>query len=110
LYFLFQAEDGIRDFHVTGVQTCALPISRTGASYAEALAEAQRLGYAEADPTEDVTGKDAAAKMAILARLAFGTPVHLDEVPHERSEERRVGKGCRSRRTSWLHKKISKRL
>ena len=33
------------------------------------------LGYAEADPTEDVTGRDAAAKMAILARLAFDTPV-----------------------------------
>jgi homoserine dehydrogenase len=55
-------------------------MARTGASYADALAEAQRLGYAEADPTEDVTGKDAAAKMAILARLAFGAPVHLDEV------------------------------
>ncbi len=58
-------------------------MARTGASYADALAEAQALGYAEADPTEDVTGKDAAAKMAILARLAFGAPVHLDEVPHE---------------------------
>ena len=58
-------------------------MERTGASYADALAEAQALGYAEADPTEDVTGKDAAAKMAILARLAFGAPVHLDEVPHE---------------------------
>jgi len=58
-------------------------MARTGASYEEALADAQRLGYAEADPTEDVTGKDAAAKMAILARLAFGTPVHLDDVPHE---------------------------
>ena len=46
-------------------------MARTGATYEEALAEAQRLGYAEADPTEDVTGKDAAAKMAILARLAF---------------------------------------
>jgi homoserine dehydrogenase len=55
----------------------------TGASYAEALAEAQRLGYAEADPTEDVNGKDAAAKMAILARLAFNTPVHLDDVVFE---------------------------
>ena len=41
------------------------------------------LGYAEADPTEDVNGKDAAAKMAILARLAFDTPVHLDQVPYE---------------------------
>jgi homoserine dehydrogenase len=55
----------------------------TGASYADALAEAQELGYAEADPTEDVNGKDAAAKMAILARLAFNTPVHLDQVPYE---------------------------
>jgi homoserine dehydrogenase len=58
-------------------------MERTGASYADALAEAQHLGYAEADPTEDVTGKDAAAKMAILARLAFGAPVHLDAVPYE---------------------------
>ena len=46
-------------------------MARTGATYADALARAQELGYAEADPTEDVTGKDAAAKMAILARLAF---------------------------------------
>jgi homoserine dehydrogenase len=55
-------------------------MARTGATYAAALAQAQELGYAEADPTEDVNGKDAAAKMAILARLAFGTPVHLDQV------------------------------
>ncbi|MDQ4041192.1 MAG: homoserine dehydrogenase [Actinomycetota bacterium] len=58
-------------------------MARTGATYEEALRQAQELGYAEADPTEDVTGKDAAAKMAILARLAFGTPVHLDQVPYE---------------------------
>jgi len=58
-------------------------MARTGASYEDALGEAQELGYAEADPTEDVTGKDAAAKMAILARLAFGAPVHLEEVPYE---------------------------
>ena len=58
-------------------------MERTGASYADALAEAQRLGYAEADPTDDVTGADAAAKMAIIARLAFGAPVHIDDVPHE---------------------------
>ena len=54
-----------------------------GASYDEALAEAQGLGYAEADPTEDVTGKDAAAKMAILARLAFNAAVRLDQVSYE---------------------------
>jgi homoserine dehydrogenase len=58
-------------------------MERTGASYEEALREAQELGYAEADPSEDVSGKDAAAKMAILARLAFGAPVHLDQVPYE---------------------------
>jgi homoserine dehydrogenase len=58
-------------------------MAETGASYDEALAEAQRLGYAEADPTEDVNGKDAAAKMAILARLAFNSPVHLDDVRYE---------------------------
>ncbi len=58
-------------------------MAETGASYDDALAEAQRLGYAEADPTEDVTGADAAAKMAILARLAFDTPVHLDDVRYE---------------------------
>jgi homoserine dehydrogenase len=58
-------------------------MARTGASYEAALAEAQRLGYAEADPSEDVNGRDAAAKMAILARLAFSTPVHIDQVVYE---------------------------
>jgi len=62
-------------------------MARTGATYADALADAQRLGYAEADPTEDVNGKDAAAKMAILARLAFDTPVHLDQVVCEGIEQ-----------------------
>ncbi len=58
-------------------------MAETGATYDEALAEAQELGYAEADPTDDVNGKDAAAKMAILARLAFDTPVHIDDVRYE---------------------------
>ena len=58
-------------------------MARTGASYGDTLAEAQRLGYAEADPSEDVNGRDAAAKMAILAWLAFSTPVHLDQVRYE---------------------------
>jgi homoserine dehydrogenase len=58
-------------------------MARTGATFSEALAEAQRLGFAEADPAEDVDGRDAAAKMAILARLAFDTPVRLDQVRYE---------------------------
>jgi homoserine dehydrogenase len=58
-------------------------MARTGAGYEEALRSAQELGYAEADPTEDVTGKDAAAKMAILARLAFNAAVRLDQISYE---------------------------
>lgn len=54
-----------------------------GADYADALAEAQALGYAEADPTADVGGLDAAAKAAILAELAFHTRVSLDDVSCE---------------------------
>lgn len=52
----------------------------TGVSFNDALAEAQRLGYAEADPTADVGGEDAAAKAAILAHLAFHAPFTLDQV------------------------------
>jgi homoserine dehydrogenase len=58
-------------------------MARSGLTYEQALGQAQELGYAEADPTDDVTGRDAAAKMAILARLAFSTPVHLDQVVYE---------------------------
>ena len=68
---------------VNGTSNYILTEMSNGSSYAEALAEAQRIGYAEADPGDDVTGRDAAAKMAILARLAFGAPVHLDEVRYE---------------------------
>jgi homoserine dehydrogenase len=58
-------------------------MARLGITFDAALAEAQRLGYAESDPSDDVDGRDAAAKMAILARLAFGAPVHLDQVRYE---------------------------
>jgi homoserine dehydrogenase len=54
-----------------------------GSPYAEALAEAQALGYAEPDPSADVSGADAAAKTAILASLAFGSWVGIDDVYHE---------------------------
>lgn len=52
----------------------------TGASYEEALAEATRLGYAEADPTADVEGHDAASKAAIMASLGFHTRVKFEDV------------------------------
>lgn len=54
-----------------------------GAEFADVLADAQRLGYAEADPTADVEGYDAAQKAAILASLAFHTTVPLDAVHRE---------------------------
>jgi len=55
-------------------------MSEHGADYQVALAEAQQLGFAEADPTADVQGHDAAAKIAIIASIAFGTTVRLDDV------------------------------
>jgi homoserine dehydrogenase len=58
-------------------------MSERGWSYEEALAEAQRLGYAEADPTADVEGHDAAAKCAILASIAFDTRVTTEDVYRE---------------------------
>src|SRR5207302_8645786 len=58
-------------------------MSEEGASYTEALAEAQSLGYAERDPTADVEGFDAAAKAAILATVAFGVRVVAGNVCRE---------------------------
>lgn len=49
-----------------------------GLSFADALADAQRLGYAEADPTFDIEGVDAAHKLSLLSSLAFGVPVQFD--------------------------------
>ena len=58
-------------------------MSTSGAGFAEASEEAQALGYAEADPTADVEGFDAAAKAAILAGLAFHTRVTAADVYRE---------------------------
>ncbi|MFM8853357.1 MAG: homoserine dehydrogenase [Acidimicrobiaceae bacterium] len=55
-------------------------MSEVGADYSVALAEAQQLGFAEADPTADVVGHDAAAKIAIIASIAFGTTVRAEDV------------------------------
>jgi homoserine dehydrogenase len=58
-------------------------MARAGLPYDAALAQAQELGYAEADPTDDVGGADAAAKMAILSSIAFHSRVGIDDVPYE---------------------------
>ena len=65
---------------VNGTTNFILTEMERGATYADALAEAQRRGFAEADPTDDVSGADAAAKMAILATIAFGSRVTLADV------------------------------
>jgi homoserine dehydrogenase len=72
-----QAIQGILNGTSNYILTAMAESDRT---YAEALADAQRLGYAEADPTLDVDGTDAAHKLAILAHIAFGVPVPVSAI------------------------------
>lgn len=75
------ASDRVRSIHaiINGTSNFILTaMSAEGRSYGDALREAQRLGYAEADPTMDVKGTDAAQKLAILMSLAFGTAFAFD--------------------------------
>lgn len=58
-------------------------MTEKGAGYAEVLAEAQALGYAEADPTADVEGLDAARKLAILSSIAFNRRIFFEDVSVE---------------------------
>src|SRR5690606_39586724 len=97
-FFFFQAEDGIRDFHVTGVQTCALPI------FPEAILWAQRrAGYLSTGdaipPTWQAAVLDVLRPEFLIGMAAFWTMAAL------RSEERRVGKECRSRGATYIKKK-----
>ena len=66
---------------VNGTCNFILSAMENGADYPEVLREAQRLGYAEADPAADVDGGDARAKLCILARLALGAEVSANDVP-----------------------------
>ena len=67
---------------VNGTTNFVLTEMEAGKTYGEALADAQQRGYAEADPTDDVSGADAAAKMAILATVAFNSRVDLEDVDY----------------------------
>src|SRR5688500_19222110 len=90
IFFFFPAEDGIRDYKVTGVQTCALPISPT--TIASYMVPSRRFSAAAGDdrPTP-----------------SFGHARHRYHERSPRSEERRVGKECRSRwgPCQWKRKK-----
>src|SRR5690606_40428408 len=95
VFFFFQAEDGIRDFHVTGVQTCALPICLSVTAIAQVNAEADQALADYDAPTkaelDTAIGSLATSLAAINTKL--GSPA--------RSEERRVGKECRTRRATY---------
>src|SRR5690606_39546916 len=89
-FFFFQAEDGIRDFHVTGVQTCALPI------YA-LMPDDRRFSYCMG-----ILFIRATKEAAHVGRLTWGglqgcSGLSIHDIVKIRSEERRVGKECRSR-------------
>src|SRR5690606_41100580 len=88
--FFFQAEDGIRDFHVTGVQTCALPIF-----------DFERKSLCTVELAKDLIPNQPSYSLGKLVR-SLGIPVAdrhraAGDAMATRSEERRVGKGCRSR-------------
>src|SRR5260370_5603403 len=92
VFFFFQAEDGIRDSSVTGVQTCALPISPTER---RPIAEAQfGEGGRRLDTKDDQRIK---AECGDVAEIAGQRREGREEHSDPRSEERRVGKECRSR-------------
>src|SRR5256885_12953299 len=91
VFFFFQAEDGIRDYKVTGVQTCALPIC-----------EGKRTLVCEVNARERIAGllgrPETGAQITSLEENLWGVDVRPGEAMREyRSEERRVGKECRSR-------------
>jgi homoserine dehydrogenase len=82
---MVQGLSGDRIRRISGIVngTCNFILSsmETGANYGEVLANAQRAGYAEADPSADVDGFDARAKLCILARLALKAEIHPENVP-----------------------------
>ncbi len=68
---------------INGTTNYILTQMQDGQPYAEALAEAQAKGYAEADPTGDVEGYDAAGKLVILANVLMGAPISLGDVERQ---------------------------
>src|SRR5256885_8757940 len=90
-FFFFQAEDGIRDYKVTGVQTCALPISQQLAALVECIAD-EALHVVQAAGVAQRAHLGGRVQPRAQAQGTSGGAEALS-----RSEERRVGKECRSR-------------
>ena len=80
----------------------------SGKTYAEALKEAQDKGFAEADPTSDVGGEDAAAKIRLVALLGFGEEITLDDIPRDTIEgfvpPNQINGAVKRISTAWRHK------
>src|SRR5439155_22538707 len=99
--FFFQAEDGIRSSHVTGVQTCALPIShhfQPGLGNVLDRFEMAWRRTVEHIPEARLVMVGQGSMQRVVERLVHDLPRNVSAIPH-RSEERRVGKECRS--ASW---------
>src|SRR5687767_15549056 len=101
--FFFQAEDGIRDKLVTGVQTCALPIS-TNASRIAVAAGIPTINAFFGRPVADELVRQHGKAALVTATNVFAHIEDINEIV-ERSEERRVGKECRSGRSPFQYHK-----
>src|SRR5690606_40315403 len=100
LSFFFQAEDGIRDFHVTGVQTCALPISLRFRPRRSCIIQVDHLG----SPLCNLFSIIPVHAKPPNAHSCSGASIRKQPIPL-RSEERRVGKECSARRSPRPKKK-----
>src|SRR2546428_6914350 len=89
VFFFFQAEDGIRDLIVTGVQTCALPIFGLALPFGAGIVLANIFSFPK--------GSDTAVLTVLHLPIALWLAVGVAYVGGRRSEERRVGEECRSR-------------
>src|SRR5688500_19520895 len=93
-FFFFQAEDGIRDYKVTGVQTCALPIYRRGQPVRDLACLRQARPGRKRQPGKLERSLRRRGGLRLARELPCG---HLRKIPSSRSEERRVGKDCSTR-------------
>src|SRR3712207_8903268 len=99
-FFFFQAEDGIRDIGVTGVQTCALPISM----YQSASCPEESVTFPCTTARSTISCSSRSRSGRVAGAVMDADPRHAAGPP-PRSEERRVGKECRSRWSPYHYKK-----
>src|SRR5207244_5722972 len=104
VFFFFQAEDGIRDDLVTGVQTCALPIFFPGSACRHTRRTPRSLSERQDRDVRSLALRPAYVLATRLPQIS-GQRIRWARCSN-RSEERRVGKECRARRSAWCCKKV----